>query len=220
MTNRPGAARDLPSLQGFEDADDEPDMGSLLKRRRPATGSEEPLEPATTQVSNQTRAPVTPASSASERDVAPLPPRPKRKRATGNQPGASVGGPGAPVPAHGEGDPYKIRSSSVHVPAPLLEKVVAYRHAHGLSNGNIVITALEEALPRLAELIKPPPRTGGRLFRERASYSARTTTAPLSPLNVRLSEEDFTRLDKLVDKHKASSRGRLVTAVLSDFLDN
>lgn len=211
-----GSAHELPAgrLASFEDDDSTPDLGALLQRRpTPETGptqeaKDNPAKSGPVGVDEQQQAPPEPADRETPKKAAQTPKggRPSKKAAT------------APTkrPAHSE-RANRIRSTSVHVPAPLLEQLVAYRKAEGLSNGDIVIAAIEKAHPRLGELIHPPSRAGGSLFQGRTARSVRTTDGPLTPLNVRLFENDFTVIDDLISQFGAFSRGHLITAALTDF---
>lgn len=206
----PGDARDLPTLSGFEEGGDEPDMGALLQRRTPQKPVKQTLTPRT--------APQEPTTSS-----APPAGRTRTRKSVHTAPGKDPAEPTPPAaakparrPAHSE-RANKIRSTSVHVPAPLLANLVAYREAQDLSNGDIVIAAIEYAHPRLGDLIKPPSRAGGSLFEGRTARSVRTTDGPLTPLNVRLFESDFGVLDGLVADYDAFSRGHLITVALTDF---
>ena len=114
----------------------------------------------------------------------------------------------------------EIKSSSVHIPTPLLEKLVTYRDQHGMSNGQVVIAAIEKAHPRLPDLIHPVTAGGGGLFEQRATRGVRTTEGPLTPLNVRLYAQDYEVIDRLVKEFGAFSRGHLVTVSLTEFFDN
>ena len=71
---------------------------------------------------------------------------------------------------------------------------------------------------QLKSLIHPRPVTGGALFGQRVSRPPRTPiTEPVTPLNYRLTTEDYAVLDKLVDELGASSRSHLITVALSAY---
>ena len=123
------------------------------------------------------------------------------------------------VPAYGD-RANEIRSSSVHIPTQLLEKLVKFRDEHGMSNGQVVIAAIEKAHPKLPQLIHPVTAGGGGLFAQRATRGVRTTEGPLTPLNVRLYTQDYEIIDRLVEEFGAYSRGHLVTVSLTEFFDN
>ena len=82
----------------------------------------------------------------------------------------------------------------------------------------IVIAAIEDAHPRLAQLIAPPQGSGGTLFQQRSSRVVRTVDGPLTALNVRLFEDDYDIIDRLVAQYGAFSRGHLITAALTNYL--
>lgn len=135
---------------------------------------------------------------------------------------ASVSGEGTrdgEVPAYGD-RANEIRSSSIHIPTPLLEKLVKFRNEHGMSNGQVVIAAIEKAHPKMPQLIHPVTAGGGGLFAQRATRGVRTTEGPLTPLNVRLYTQDYEVIDRLVEEFGAYSRGHLVTVSLTEFFDN
>lgn len=186
-----GTAQQLPvgRLSSFEDDDTAPDLGELLQRRRPAGRTEPPVISATTN--------------------SPLP-LVHDQQADGAQPD--------PAPAHSERQ-NRIRSSSVHIPAPLIERIVAERTRDGHSNGEIVIAALEYAHDRLGELIARRGATGGGLFASRTSRGKRLSDGPLTPLNVRLFEQDYVVIDELVARFGAFSRGDLISTALTAYFD-
>lgn len=238
MTSTPGAARDLPTLSDFEDVGDEPDMGALLSRRPPRESSTGGSSTSATQAdlnggsgssaSDTTDPAATPAGEESKPVKAQKSAKPATKKAAAKKSTAAPRRQAPPAssseeetqtprrPAHSERS-NKIRSTTVHVPAQLKDQVVAYRGTSELSNGDIVIAAIEHAHPHLGELIKPPSRAGGSLFEARAARSVRTTDGLPTPLNVRLFENDFDVLDELVTKFGAASRGHLITVALTDF---
>lgn len=231
MTSTPGAARKLPTLSNFEDVGDEPDMGALLSRRPPRESSTSGASAPATQPDPSGNSGTTDPSAAPAGEKSQQAPAKAQKSATKKAASkkstaaprrgspASSGEPEAQAPrrpAHSERS-NKIRSTTVHVPAQLKDQVVAYRGTSELSNGDIVIAAIEHAHPHLGELIKPPSRAGGSLFEARAARSVRTTDGLPTPLNVRLFENDFDVLDELVTKFGAASRGHLITVALTDF---
>jgi len=118
----------------------------------------------------------------------------------------------------------RIRPSNVHIPVALLEPLTEKCTAEGLSHGEIIIVAVEQAYPRLRDLIHPAATAGGNLFESRrsgtAGRAARSAAGPLTPLNYRLRGTDFATLDHLVQEFGASSRSHLITAALSDYLTN
>lgn len=220
MTSTPGAARDLPTLSGFEDVAEEPDMGALLKRRPGSSAPEAKSKPTsgdpeqTSASESAAKAPAKAARSGQKRGGAA---DPAKKSSSRKADAAVASADKAPQrPAHSD-RANKIRSTTVHVPAQLKDQVVAYRGTSELSNGDIVIAAIEHAHPHLGELITPPSRAGGSLFEARTARSVRTTEGLPTPLNVRLFENDFDVLDQLVSQFGAASRGHLITVALADF---
>ena len=200
-TSGTGSAREIPPgrLSNFEDV---PDVGDsptpLLPPRRPSKSTS--ASTSTNRTKKSTERPVRaaePATIASQPD----------------QPSAA---PTAPEGAL-KGPEDKVRPSNVHIPIALLEPLVAKCKTDGLSHGEVIIVAIENAHPRLKDLIHPAATAGGGLFASRRSRASRKTDGPLTPLNYRLREADFATLDQLVDEFGASSRGHLITAALSDY---
>lgn len=168
--------------------------------------------------------------------VLSLPPRPRRREATQDTgtvtvldetphvdtpeeaPPTQPAGKSASVPDE------RIRPSNVHIPVALLEPLTEKCATEGLSHGEIIIVAVEQAYPRLRDLIHPAATAGGNLFDSRrsgtAGRAARSAAGPLTPLNYRLRGTDFATLDRLVQEFGASSRGHLITAALTDYLTN
>lgn len=195
--NAHGTAQELPAgrLATFED-DDAGDLASILGAR-PKTPAADPSAPADRTAQRQA-------------------PAPAKKSAPKKAPAAKAPAAKAPTaPKYSERD-NAIRSSSIHIPTPLLEQVVVYRDEHGMSNGQVVIAAIEAAHPKLKDLIHPGA-TGGGLFAQRATKGIRANDGPLTPLNVRLFEADFAVIDRLVEEFGAFSRGHLVTESLREF---
>lgn len=112
----------------------------------------------------------------------------------------------------------RMRSSSMHIRSALVELVVTERTTTGRSNGQIIIAALEAAVPHLPQLLPPIAEpTGGGLFAARPTHAPRVTEGPYSPLNVRLFDADFTVLDQLVATYGARSRSHLVDVALGHY---
>lgn len=195
-----GQAQELPAgrLASFEE-EDSTDFASILAPR------------------NRREREQTPAGAAA----------PAAEVASAQKPSASTPADPEPAQATGEGQTpayseraNEIKSSSVHIPTPLLEKLVAFRDEHGMSNGQVVIAAIEKAHPKLPQLIHPVTAGGGGLFAQRATRGVRTTEGPLTPLNVRLYTQDYEVIDRLVEEFGAYSRGHLVTVSLTEFFAN
>lgn len=119
-----------------------------------------------------------------------------------------------------KGPEDRVRASNVHIPVALLAPLTAKCKADGMSHGEVVIVAIENAHPRLAQLIHPAATAGGSLFASRRARPSRATEGPLTPLNYRLREGDFATLDALVREFEASSRGQLITCALTDYFDS
>lgn len=188
-----GTAREVPAgrLAGFEDGDSSPLSLPARPSRRAATSS------------------TVRAAAPNGQDAGTKPGRRvSAPRETGEDRRRSVKGP-----------KDRVRPSNVHIPVRLLEPLAQLCHLRGLSHGEAIIVAIEETHPRLGDLIRPAPTTGGSLFDSRRSRAARTADGPLTPLNYRLREADFEVLDGLVEQLGASSRGHLITAALTAYLD-
>ena len=190
-TSGTGSAREIPPgrLSNFEDVPDVEDSPPpLLPPRRPSKSTSASTSTNRTKKSTE---------------------RPTRADMPSTPPAAPEG------PLKGPED--KVRPSNVHIPIALLEPLVAKCKTDGLSHGEVIIVAIENAHPRLKDLIHPTATAGGGLFASRRSRASRKTDGPLTPLNYRLREADFATLDQLVDEFGASSRGHLITAALSDY---
>ena len=200
-TSGTGSAREIAPgrLSNFEDVPDVEDAPTpLLPPRRPSKSTS--ARTSTNRTRKSTERPVRagePATVAPEAD--PL----------------SAASMATEGPLRGPED--KVRPSNVHIPVALLDPLVAKCKADGLSHGEVIIVAIENAHPRLKDLIHPVATAGGGLFASRRSRASRKTDGPLTPLNYRLREADFATLDQLVEEFGASSRGHLITAALSDF---
>lgn len=131
--------------------------------------------------------------------------------------GASV------APVHDAGDPAGspvIKPSVVHVPSSLLSLVAAERQRSGRSNGQILIEAIEAGHEHLTKLHHESNSIGGRLFTARTAKPQLPVAQPLSPLNIRLYEQDYEVLDRLVTELGAGSRSRLATLALAYYLES
>ena len=210
-TANTGAAREVAPgrLANFEDSDDA-DMSpaiSLPPRRRTTTREEPPRREA-------------PKATPPRSEPVETPQRPtEAPKSSPEQPSDTTGAakaPAAPQKAP-KGPEDKVRPSNVHIPVVLLGPLEAKCKAEGLSHGEIIIVAIENAYPRLKDLIHPVATAGGSLFASRRSRASRAADGPLTPLNYRLREADFTTLDQLVEEFGASSRGHLITAALNDY---
>jgi hypothetical protein len=113
-----------------------------------------------------------------------------------------------------------IKPSVVHVPSSLLSLVAAERQRSGRSNGQILIDAIEAGHEHLIKLHDQSSSIGGRLFTARTAKPQLPVAQPLSPLNIRLYEQDFEVLDRLVTELGAGSRSRLATLALAYYLES
>lgn len=195
-TSGSGSAREIPPgrLSNFEDVPVEDTPAPLLPPRRTSTSQ-------TTKAAERPRRAAEPPAA---------PPGPSTPSDSSQ----------AAAEAAQKGPEDKVRPSNVHIPVALLEPLVSKCKADGLSHGEVIIVAIENAYPRLKDLIHPAATAGGGLFASRRSRASRKNDGPLTPLNYRLREADFATLDQLVDEFGASSRGHLITAALSDFFSD
>lgn len=121
-----------------------------------------------------------------------------------------------------------MRASNAQIPGELIPKMKQARADSGRSNGDIIIDAIESSYDRLADLCrgrgasdaKAAGSGGGGLFTPRTSRGIRSLDGPLTPLNVRLRDEDWVVIDDLVDKFAAFSRGHLITVALLDYFND
>ncbi|MGF0118791.1 hypothetical protein ACQFYA_21060 [Promicromonospora sp. Marseille-Q5078] len=179
------------------------------------TESDERAEP--TPPAPAKTAAATKASAAEQSARKPRSPR-KRKPSTTETP-AEVEEPTTDVDVDGPYGPEdKVKPSNVHIPVFLIDPVEARCKKEGLSHGELMIVALEATYNQLDGLINPGATAGGSLFAPRRGRASRAGDGPLTPLNYRMREADFTVLDGLVDKFGASSRGHLITVALKAYL--
>ncbi len=129
--------------------------------------------------------------------------------------------PRRPGDVDASGDPASavVRPSVVHVPAPLLPLIAAERRTSGRSNGQILIAAIEDGHDHLVRMHEDAASIGGRLFAARAAKPRLPVAQPLCPLNIRLYEQDYEVLDRLVAELEVGSRSRLATLALSLYLE-
>lgn len=122
-----------------------------------------------------------------------------------------------PAPADGPLD-SRVRASNVHIPASFMPRIEAARKTHGLSNGELVVAALEATVDDLPGLIGAPATTGGSLFAPRNPRVVRAHEGPLTPFNIRLREADYTVIDQVKNSVGANSRGHLITVAFDAYL--
>lgn len=114
----------------------------------------------------------------------------------------------------------RVRPSNVHVPVGLIDQLETWCERHAMSHGEAIISSLEAVYPRLGDLINPAATAGGNLFTARRSHTVRNEgTGPRTPLNYRLRDSDFAKLDELVAQFGATSRGHLITVALTAYLN-
>jgi len=145
--------------------------------------------------------------------VAAAAPKSRRRRT------ASTSQPARPqAPPGSKGPEDRIRASNVHIPVALLGLIADKKSAAGLSNGELVIAALEACHDQLGDLVGQRGATGGSLFATRMTRGVRMSDGPLTAFNIRLQLRDYAVIDELVERHGAYSRGHLVTAALTEYL--
>lgn len=205
-------------LKNFEDDDTAGDFELApppRPRRPPPTSTLEESKPAKQAEKATRKSPRKAAAAptaATVPTVAAVPERPQEASPR------TVDAPEGPAPVT-KGIEQRVRRSNVHIPVSLLGPINDKTSAEGLSNGEIIIAAIEQTFDQLPDLIHPAPTTGGHLFASRRSRASRSTDGPLTPLNYGLREVDYQTLDHLVEELRASSRGHLITAALTAYFD-
>lgn len=189
------STRSLKSLES--NADPQPDLSALLARQT-SPSAQQTKESQPEVVDQSSRQPDRKESSSG---------RPKKRSGVPKSASAQVE------------NPDRSRSSSVHVPATLMPALRAYRDEHQLTNGDVVIRALEATHSRLRELIQPAFAGGEGLFDSRPSQAIRHD-GDLTSLNVRLRNKDYPVIERLVADSGASSRSHLISVALAAFLDH
>lgn len=162
-----------------------------------------------------------------ENDDVPAFTLPRRKPAQSAEPATAAPTPAPPATDHDEttASPRQkkqpVRASNIHIPARLVTPLAEERKTSGMSNGDLIIKALEENYEVLQQQLRPPTTTGGKLFAARTATPPRPQhEEPISPLNYRLTEEDYRTLDTLVHDLGASSRSELISRALDLYLSD
>ncbi len=215
MSNRTdGTARAVSPqrLANFEDGDLDLDLAPPPRPRRDKNlPAPEAAPPAPRKPRKAPQKPSTAPVPAAEATVELVPPE------SSQDPQEALDEAAAPTEGAGKGIEQRVRRSNVHIPVRLIGPISEKTEKEGLSNGEIIIAAIEHTYDQLPTLINPAPTTGGNLFDSRRSRVSRSTDGPLTPLNYGLREVDFETLDRLVEQLRASSRGHLITAALSAY---
>lgn len=236
MSGDRGQAREFPAgrlAAGLAGDDDELGLDQILRPRArpkkaaaapqeqsapagPEAGEKEPGDELTSRGHSHVDE-ESPLDSAVEPDALSdaLPPRGTRATPPAVTPPTRRGRGGRP-PEIAAGPPEAIKASTVQIPVSLLPDIKTTREAQGLTNGEIIIEAIEGTHERLRDLIHPPT-TGGTLFAARSTKSNRSVDGPLAPLNVRLRNADWEVIDRLVVDVDAFSRGHLITVCLKAY---
>lgn len=152
---------------------------------------------------------------------------PRRSPKPTNQPAQTSPLVEDPVQPAGEGSGAKD-PSNIQIPTRLIGPLTAARTGEQMSNGDLFIRALEEHYDQLETTFRrPTTTTGGRLFSARTTRAPRQrNTEPVSPVNYRMSSEDYSTLDALVTDLGAASRSHLISRALelwlaeNDYLPN
>lgn len=210
-TGNEGLAREVAPgrLANFED-DEDSDLQPTLPPRPRRTATPPPAGPAASPSSAASK----PARKTAQR---PAPaPAPAPQEPTPQEPGTPE--PGTPEPGT-KGPEHRVRASNVHIPVALVTPIGQKKAAEGLSNGEIIISAIEATYAQLENLIDPAPTAGGSVFEPRRSHPSRASDGPLTPLNYRLREADFATLDRLVERFHASSRSHLISVALAAYFN-
>lgn len=199
---RSGAAREVPKgrLASFED---EPAPTFALP---PRPGQARPAATVAAETAAEEAPPAGTGVDATDETPGHL-----------DETGATTTDPGLPGGAVEVGGP--VRASNVHIPAELLDAFNTAKASHKLSNGELIITAIEATYEELQRQLRPPSATGGSLFAPRVSRPPRLPAkGPVTPVNYRLRPDDYATLDRLVRDLGASSRSHLISEALRTYL--
>ncbi|MGH3447081.1 MAG: hypothetical protein ACRDP4_05615 [Nocardioidaceae bacterium] len=107
------------------------------------------------------------------------------------------------------------RGTTMHIPVNIYDRFHATRDQRGLSNGALVIEAIEATLDQIPKEIGGRGTAGGERFQRRTTHRKSPSEAEqLTLLNLRFLESDYAVLDELVAETGARSRNHLVVAAL------
>lgn len=85
----------------------------------------------------------------------------------------------------------------LHLPTAIATQLVAARTERRLTNGELIIAAIEAMHDRLNDLIHPGEVVGGRIFKARGVGSTSPGKVPTTPVAYSLRASDFEVLDEL-----------------------
>lgn len=237
-TSRPYDARGR--LADFESADSDDLKGAaallagspVLKRvarRRDRTAGATPSEPGTTPQGADAAPPPQDAvtSTAPEPAAVPSPtqqltaPLPTPKRRPG-RPRKDTGRPRKDTAADA------VRGTTIYIAAHLFDRIESVRTTKRMSNGEIVLAAVDATHRQLPALIaaertaaaggENDAAAGDSLFAPRPSAGRPRKAVARTMLQVRFREADYAVLDRLVAQVGANSRSHLINLALDAYL--
>lgn len=114
-----------------------------------------------------------------------------------------------------EDDP--VVSSNVHLPEEIAQHLAEVGRRRNLTNGEMVIEALESTYGRLSEFVHPGGKVGGTLFKARGVGSTVKQKADTKQVAFSLLRSDFEVIDRIKEELAARSRSHLLTAAFQAY---
>lgn len=117
-------------------------------------------------------------------------------------------------PARRRPTPSAVTGTAIYVRPELLEQIRVFRRTTEVTNGDLILDAIEASVDQLPKLVAPKQVSGDGMF-------ARTTRdghIGKVQLSARLLDENLHVIDELVDQLSAESRSQLIEAALTAYL--
>lgn len=213
-------------LSDFESGTGQPDL-DLQSIIKPRSRDPRPQKPAETTETSQSTHEAAPDDAAVTENADPPAAPPQQRPATaagGGSPQSDEQASNGGKSRRGRGRPRKPKSSestgarrpsTVLIPMELSSAFERARDSQGLSNGDLIIAALEATGDQLAdEIAKMGGRAGGGRFAARVTHQAAVKHEKGTLLNYRLFEADYEILDQMVAECNARSRNELIVTAL------
>lgn len=107
-----------------------------------------------------------------------------------------------------------VTGTAIYIRPELLDQIRDWRRSHEITNGDLILDAIQATIDQLPDLIAPTPVSADGMF----ARESRQHHVGKVQFSARLRGDNVAVIDELVDKFEAGSRSRLIEAALAAYL--